>query len=1249
MSRGALRAGKRTVAVAVVPLLLLGPTPAASGQATPGQATPSIDPSATSPSAYRLGYVSMDTPRLSAVDTVTGQAVPPPAGTALGEEPSAHNGAVAFVRHRPQHVDTDLAYLAPDSGAPVALTADDFTDRHPALSPDGSWVAFESDRGGQPDLWVIKVDGTGLRRVTDHPADDRWPTWSPAGDRIAFTSTRDDPAGDIYSVPATGGSATRLTVDPAADTQPAWSPAGDRIAFTTTRWRAQGDLAAVPATGGTVTRLASGEQPTLSPDAIRLAYVTRDADPSGDIWVLDLASGAARPIAAKPGRAETGPVWSGRTLLYTEIDHPGGTDADVWSADPAGQDRRDLTHRPGLPERGPAFSPDGTQLAYAEYGGADNSRIVITDADGREPRAITEYAPRRRDNDPAFSPDGRMIAFSRQIDEIVPGVGAAPSPTAVAAPGPPTVLVARVTDGKILGEVPVPAYLTGQDTEPAWSPDGKHLAIVRSTSTRPASPATPGTIDRLAYPGQGFAIDQVLATPVIPPKPDIVFAIDTTGSMSGTIGAIHSNVATIVRQVRDREPDAQFALVGYRSEADDVLTGQSPYHAGYYLAMPLQPIDPDVPDNPLEHALQWLHTGGGIAQEDWLYPLHRIAREDIAFRTGSSRVVVLIGDAPSNSNRYTITDPDAPGEPGLTTAAVVPSVNPDLIDARIRVVAAPVDTNAGELGLDHWGQATLATKITDGVLLPATDATKGGDPNAIVGAIIDGLQRLKVTVTPAVQTCDPGLSVTFTPPRPTTVTGGTAVHYQVDITPVAGAVPGDTLRCTAVYRLTPTGGEITVPIVVHLADPALPLVSVDDVTVERSGPAGAIVHFAPTAVDHDGHPLTAMCTPPSGTTFPIGQTLVTCSATDSAGAVGRDTALISVTEPGASQAPRIWVATLDFTDPDALVVTAQVDLGVHVGAPCPAVPQDRGPAWSPDGRRLAFSRNGTLCVVDPTGANARTPVTPVPGPVPTMSDPAWSPDGQLIAYGAETVVGGLTRVAIWTVPAGGGAGSVVIDTPGSAMQPTFRPLPSTGLVVGVTAAPQPGYVGGTPVQVTITAHNTALVGASRVWLGVEVPNELGTSPAPMFIDRLPAGGDATMTIALPPRTALTGAVRAILSGVFPGDRATAALAEAPIAVIAPTLRLDPVVGPPGFVPLAIGTGFPPGAMVTLTWSRGISAHTEVRVGPDGTFRQQVLVFHHDLLGDRRLVATGTGFGPVDAGFTVLPATLQPKDFVERRW
>ena len=79
----------------------------------------------------------------------------------------------------------------------------------PVWSPDGAREAFESDQEGQPGIYAINSDGSGLRRLTDRPGEG--PTWSPDGSRIAFTSAGDEGRGDIYVV-GLDDSPVRLTV-----------------------------------------------------------------------------------------------------------------------------------------------------------------------------------------------------------------------------------------------------------------------------------------------------------------------------------------------------------------------------------------------------------------------------------------------------------------------------------------------------------------------------------------------------------------------------------------------------------------------------------------------------------------------------------------------------------------------------------------------------------------------------------------------------------------------------------------------------------------------------------------------------------------------------------------------------------------------------------------------------------------------------------------------------------------------------
>ena len=136
-------------------------------------------------------------------------------------------------------------FLMRDDGSAVRNLTDtaDADDGAPAWSPDGRFLAFSSDRVGGERRAIFKMDLiTGeITRLTGGEHRDRWPTWSPAGDRIAFM--REIPTGlsnplfypaDIYVMDADGSNVRQLTDATYGDNFPAWSPDGEWIAYSAT-------------------------------------------------------------------------------------------------------------------------------------------------------------------------------------------------------------------------------------------------------------------------------------------------------------------------------------------------------------------------------------------------------------------------------------------------------------------------------------------------------------------------------------------------------------------------------------------------------------------------------------------------------------------------------------------------------------------------------------------------------------------------------------------------------------------------------------------------------------------------------------------------------------------------------------------------------------------------------------------------------------------------------------------------------
>jgi dipeptidyl aminopeptidase/acylaminoacyl peptidase len=280
---------------------------------------------------------------------------------------------VAFVAWGIDREENEYAssiWLVPLDGSEPAqqFTSSGKQDAAPRWSPDGSRVAFVSNRDGKTkQLYVIPASGGEARRLTDLAEDVTEAVWSPDGTRLAFTSRvrdreydeEDDKrrrprrftrlqfkldsegwTGDrrrhVFTVPADGSEpATQLTHGDYEDAQPQWSPDGRRIAFSSARqddWDVElrRDIFLVDAEGGEPAAVTKGdawyEAPSWSPDGSSIAcrYGKGDFDfpRHGQIAVLDAETGEPRLLSGSldrncaPYPEVREPVWDGDSLLF---------------------------------------------------------------------------------------------------------------------------------------------------------------------------------------------------------------------------------------------------------------------------------------------------------------------------------------------------------------------------------------------------------------------------------------------------------------------------------------------------------------------------------------------------------------------------------------------------------------------------------------------------------------------------------------------------------------------------------------------------------------------------------------------------------------------------------------------------------------------------------------------------------------------------------------------------------------------
>ena len=183
----------------------------------------------------------------------------------------------------------------------------------PVIAPDGDHIAF-SLRTDQPatDLHISRLDGSERRNITNHPAIDNSPTWSPSGRQIAFASDRAG-SNQIYICDVDGANLRRILTEGGDADAPAWSPDGRWIAF---HWRPRYgdnyDIYLAEASTGRIRQLTVGagsnESPSWAPDGRHIAFESNRTG-SSQIYIA-LADGAEVRMVTTQG-VNTSPAWSG--------------------------------------------------------------------------------------------------------------------------------------------------------------------------------------------------------------------------------------------------------------------------------------------------------------------------------------------------------------------------------------------------------------------------------------------------------------------------------------------------------------------------------------------------------------------------------------------------------------------------------------------------------------------------------------------------------------------------------------------------------------------------------------------------------------------------------------------------------------------------------------------------------------------------------------------------------------------------
>lgn len=184
--------------------------------------------------------------------------------------------SIAYTSYRRGYPDIILQWIYEIRSSTPARGTQQIANYLPAWSPDGTRIAFMSNRDGNPEIYVINRDGSGLRRLTNHPENDATPTWSPTGHQIAFTSNRSG-SPQIWVINVDGTGLRRITSESHCD-RATWSPAPyNEIAYASRAGGGNNIRIYEFATGQTRTitdSIGNNESPTFAPNGRHLAFVS---------------------------------------------------------------------------------------------------------------------------------------------------------------------------------------------------------------------------------------------------------------------------------------------------------------------------------------------------------------------------------------------------------------------------------------------------------------------------------------------------------------------------------------------------------------------------------------------------------------------------------------------------------------------------------------------------------------------------------------------------------------------------------------------------------------------------------------------------------------------------------------------------------------------------------------------------------------------------------------------------------------
>jgi TolB protein len=279
-------------------------------------------------------------------------------------------------------------------------------DFDPNPTPDGKHLVFASTQHRPTaDIYVKPISGAVVTRLTDDPAQDVMPAVSPDGQFIAFCSDRNG-SWDVFVMPIDGGKAVQLTNDSAHDLHPSWSPDGNRIVFSrlgqqTGRWEMWvADVTSV----NNAQFIGFGLFPQWAPvaatgangaDQIMFQRSRERGDRAFSIWTIDYqanpgTAGRETEIATAPGSALINPSWSpdGRFVAFAQVPY-----SEAWATGASARPEASVLWMMSVDGTGKVKLTDGRSIDLMPTWSRNNEIFFVSNMGGQEHLWSMELTP----------------------------------------------------------------------------------------------------------------------------------------------------------------------------------------------------------------------------------------------------------------------------------------------------------------------------------------------------------------------------------------------------------------------------------------------------------------------------------------------------------------------------------------------------------------------------------------------------------------------------------------------------------------------------------------------------------------------------------------------------------------------------------------------------------------------------------------------------------------------------------------